>query len=195
MINKYLQDVFFGVLGTVVILMLFAYILMYSAIPEQKVILASLEYMGNNNADNDEILDNYITNSFVSFGLNSRYIDNGTNSRNAWTFYDYGMSGIDSAKSVLFISDTLEFNDVIQISSENALSLSTPRTNNLDSVKLILETFIGSSISKKSVALPISSILEAHSQMLLLDKETIYPIYQFKIKRLNNKTFDIEQIN
>jgi|GEM_PF-4413364 len=195
MINKYLQDVFFGVLGTVVILMLFAYILMYSAIPEQKVILASLEYMGNNKADNDQILENYITNSFVSFGVNSRYIENGTNSRKAWTFYDYGMSGIDSAKSVLFISDTLEFTDVIQISSENVLSLSTPRTNNLDSVKLILETYIGSSISKKSVTLPISSVLEAHSQMMLLDKETLHSIYQFRIKRLNNKTFDIVQIN
>ncbi|WP_299273620.1 hypothetical protein [uncultured Psychroserpens sp.] len=183
MLNKYLQDVFFGVLGTIVILMLFAYILMFSAIPEKKVLMASMS------TENEELQD-YISKSFISFGYNGEYIDEIERNDSLWAFYGGGQKNNETDRSILFINDTTDHATTIHILSENRLSLRSPEQLT-DKINIKLSLLAGEIEHDTIFNISIEDVIKTQDSMILGKSNKLHSLFNVGLVRISNDKIKI----
>lgn len=190
MLNKFLQDVFFGVLGTVVILMLFSYILMFGEIPSQKVIKATISTSSNQ----DRVKD-YISESFISFGFNGNYVSQTSKDTTLIGRYGNQTEKDSSNSSLLYIDQKTDLRTEFQVSSENLISLTNPDKKDTE-ININLDLYVGDSFAASAIkkTITLDQLISIHDKMMRSASDQIIPLFSFRIIRINNNEFSLQEI-
>ena len=194
MINKYLQDTFFGVLGAVFLLMLFAVLLKRSEIPEQKILIAQFNYDQDSSVNNKN--QDHLSKSFLSFGYNNKYINSFSEGPLVRSFYNINRDENQSNTSVLYLADTTNINSTIQISSENLLSFRKLGTDIRDSVRLSFGLIVGDKENHDALSLniPLTRLIEVQDSMALSNGSSIISLFELRIIKSPEELYFLEVI-